>query len=95
MEFTTFDIIEIVCIVFTAGITIGNIRIRITRLEDEQTGNYKKLHTMLSKSIDRFDQRMEKTETRIVKIETDLTRHDEILTQHTRTIEELQQELKN
>jgi len=92
MDISFINIIQIGCILFAAGVTIGNLRHRIGKLEKEQNTKYDALHNIITSRIIRVGGRIEKVETRIDKIETDITRHDELLDLHTKNINEIQKE---
>jgi len=90
MDISFINIIQIGCILFAAGVTIGNLRHRIGKLEKEQNIKYDELQKMITSRVIRVGQRIDNVEHRIDKIETDITKHDEILDLHTQNINEIQ-----
>ena len=95
MEISVINIIQIVVIVFAAGVTIGNLRSRIGKLEKEQNIKYEKLNKMITSRIVRVGQRIDNVENRIDKIETNLNEHDKELALNTQKIVEIQKKQQN
>jgi len=92
MEISFINIIQIACIVFGAGLTIGSLRQRISKLENDQNSKYDELKNIITSRIMRVCKRLDKMENKIYNIETNITKHDELLNLHSKNISEIQKE---